>query len=144
MRKVLIPVLLTATCLAAGCNFPYRIDVAQGNIVTQDMVARLEPGMSKQQVTYVMGTPLLVDVFRPDEWVYHYSLRHGSGEHEQRRIILVFEGDRLARVTGDVQSAPRDESAPLVGSEAVSVPIEQAEEGPGFWERVKRSVGLGD
>lgn len=144
MRKVLIPVLVTATCLAGGCNFPYRIDVPQGNIVTQDMVARLEPGMSKQQVTYVMGTPLLVDVFHPDEWVYLYSLKHGSGEHEQRRIILAFEGDRLARVTGDVASVPRDEAAPPAGSEAVSVPTEQAGEGPGLWQRVKRSVGLGD
>jgi outer membrane protein assembly factor BamE len=147
MRKLLILVLYAATHLVGGCSadhipFVYRQEIGQGNIVTQDMLARLQPGMSRQQVAYVMGTPLVLDPFRPDEWVYHYSLR-GEDKAEQRQIRVHFQGDRLVQVTGDVrpESARAETRAEPPGS--VVVPLEEAEN-PGFWDRVKGWIGLGD
>jgi outer membrane protein assembly factor BamE len=148
MRKVLILGVLAATHLGTGCSgehipFVYRIDVPQGNVVTQDMLNRLEPGMSKQQVSLVMGTPLIVDPFHPDQWVYAYRLRRGGEEVEQRRITLYFKDDRLQRVDGDVKPAAAAAKAAPAAAGPVTVPLEPAEE-PGLWERMKRAVGLGD
>jgi len=81
---------------------PYRIDVRQGNLVTQDMVAQLKPGLSKDQVRFILGTPLLTDVFHADRWDYVYRLQTGSGEVQQRRLIVFFADNKLARVGGDV------------------------------------------
>lgn len=148
MRKVLILGVLAATQLGSGCSgshvpFVYRIDVPQGNVVTQDMLNRLEPGMSKQQVSLVMGTPLIVDPFHPDQWLYVYRLSRGGEEIEERRVELYFKDDRLQRVAGDVKPAASATPAAPAPAGAVTVPLDPAEE-PGLWDRIKRSVGLGD
>lgn len=148
MRKVLILGVLAATQLGSGCSgshvpFVYRIDVPQGNVVTQDMLNRLEPGMSKQQVSLVMGTPLIVDPFHPDQWLYVYRLSRGGEEIEERRVELYFKDDRLQRVAGDVKPAASATPAAPAAAGAVTVPLDPAEE-PGLWDRIKRSVGLGD
>ena len=149
MRKVLILGVLAATQLGGGCSgshvpFVYRIDVPQGNVVTQDMLNRLEPGMSKQQVSLVMGTPLIVDPFHPDQWVYAYRLSRGGEAIEERRIELSFKDDRLQQVSGDVKPAGGASAAAAPPpSGPVTVPLESVEE-PGLWERMKRAVGLGD
>jgi outer membrane protein assembly factor BamE len=84
----------------------YRIDIQQGNVVTQDMVAKLKPGMTRQQVRFVMGTPPIVDPFRTDRWDYVYYLKRGDKVIEHRRLILVFDGEALKQVEGDVVAAP--------------------------------------
>jgi len=97
----------------------YKIDVQQGNIVTQEMLDQLRPGMTKQQVRFIMGTPLLQSVFNQQRWDYYYSFKPGYGELEKRRITLAFEGDNLQSVAGDVQvnlQRPRQET-PLPRSE---------------------------
>jgi outer membrane protein assembly factor BamE len=82
---------------------PYRIDVRQGNMVTQEMVAQLKPGLTKDQVRFILGTPLLTDVFHADRWDYVYRLRTGSnGEVQQRRFVVFFGDGKLLRVGGDV------------------------------------------
>ncbi|HEX8988046.1 MAG TPA: outer membrane protein assembly factor BamE [Rhodocyclaceae bacterium] len=81
---------------------PYRIDVRQGNLVTQDMVAQLKPGLTKDQVRFVLGTPLLSDVFHADRWDYVYRLQTGDGEVTQRRLAVFFVDGKLARLGGDV------------------------------------------
>ena len=84
---------------------PYKIDVQQGNYVTQDMVEKLKPGMTRSQVKFLLGTPLVVDPFRNDRWDYVY-LYYKAGElTEQRRISVIFEQDKLKRVDGDVVAA---------------------------------------
>jgi outer membrane protein assembly factor BamE len=85
----------------------YRIDVQQGNVVTQDMVSHLKVGLTKDQVRFVLGTPLLTDMFHADRWDYVYRLeKGGSGEVEQRRLTVFFDQDgKLARVGGDVVAA---------------------------------------
>lgn len=97
--------LLTAPMLA-GCGsnfgFPgvYRIDVEQGNIVTSEMIEQLKPGMSRRQVRFVMGTPLVEDTFNPDRWDYRYTLRNGVDTLEESRLSVYFDGDKLVNVTG--------------------------------------------
>ena len=81
---------------------PYKIDIQQGNVVTQDMVAKLKPGMSRNQVRFALGTPLVVDPFHADRWDYVYVLQKKGKVVEQRRIIVVFKDDRLTHVEGDV------------------------------------------
>jgi len=104
---------LVATSVLAGCSFdsivgvvdPYRIDVRQGNYVDQEMVSQLRRGMTRDQVRFVMGSPLVVDMFREDRWEYVYRFRPGRGDVQQRVISVLFVDDLLDRVEGDVQPA---------------------------------------
>lgn len=96
--------LLSVLLLAACAEFPgvYKIDIEQGNIITQEMIDQLRPGMTKRQVRYIMGTPLIQDTFSPERWDYLYSFQEGGGERTQERISLFFdEQDRLEFFTGD-------------------------------------------
>lgn len=84
-------------------DFPgvYKIGIPQGNIITQDMVDQLRPGMTKRQVIFVMGTPLVRDPFHQDRWDYIYSYQPGGGERGQERLSVFFENDLLVNFTGD-------------------------------------------
>jgi len=95
--------ILLVPLLVAGCNIltPYKMDIQQGNVVTQDMIARLEPGMTRNQVRFTLGTPLVVDPFRGDRWDYVFLYAKQGTVTEQRRIVVVFKNDRLARIEGD-------------------------------------------
>ena len=101
-RLCALAALSATAVLPTGCT-PYRIDIQQGNVVTQEMLARLRPDMTRQQVRYVMGTPLVADTFHPERWDYFYNLDKAGSPDERRRITLVFEKDRLTRVLGDVE-----------------------------------------
>lgn len=81
---------------------PYKMDIQQGNVVTSEVLLKLRPGMTKSQVKFIMGTPLLVDSFRTNRWDYFYQLRKQGKVVTQRRVILDFEDDLLKRVRGDV------------------------------------------
>lgn len=81
---------------------PYKIDVRQGNYVTQDMVAQLKLGMSRDQVKFVLGSPLVADMFHADRWDYIYRFQSGKGELQQRRLVVFFEDEKLARLSGDI------------------------------------------
>ncbi|MDP5240761.1 outer membrane protein assembly factor BamE [Uliginosibacterium sp. 31-16] len=102
--------LSAAVCLLTACSSntltnlvkPYRIDVRQGNAITQEMLSQLSPGMSREQVRFVMGSPLLVDVFHADRWDYVYQHSVGYAEPERRKVALFFANDKLLRVEGDV------------------------------------------
>lgn len=136
MPNSLYRILCILLCLSAlglaGCGFPgvYKIDVQQGNVVTQDMVNQLRPGMTTRQVRFIMGTPLIQDTFHPDRWDYLYSMKAGHQERTQERISLVFEEDRLVGLSGDfVPGASRDDvirGAPASSSERAteSYPID--------------------
>ncbi len=119
MQKVLISLLCGASLGVGGCastdeppgmpeersSIPlvYRPDIQQGNVVDQEMVDRLRPGMTRHQVRYVMGTPTLVDVFHADRWDYYYSILTTADEFEQQRVTLFFKGDRLTRIEGSLR-----------------------------------------
>jgi outer membrane protein assembly factor BamE len=101
--------LIFIAVLAGGCSMPslspYRIDVQQGNYVTQEMVSKLKPGMTRAQVRYALGAPLIVDPFHTDRWDYVYMYNKAGRLAEQRRIVVIFEGDKLLRVDGDIVPA---------------------------------------
>ena len=84
---------------------PHKIDIQQGNYVTQDMVDKLKPGMSRSQVRFALGTPLVADAFHNDRWDYVYVMQKRGRVVEQRRIIVVFKDDKLVRIDGDVVPA---------------------------------------
>lgn len=111
----------------AACSYmpnlaPHRIEIQQGNFVSQEMVAQLKPGMTKDQVRFAMGTPLVADVFHGDRWDYPFSRqRANSREVERRRISVIFEQDKLVRIEGDVVAAspaPPGPAAPSIAGEA--------------------------
>lgn len=95
----------------AGCSqdpvvnrlpWVYRIDIQQGNVVDQDAVNQLRPGMSRRQVRFVMGTPMVADPFHADRWDYLYLFKPGSGggEPEEKRVTVYFKNDKLVRLSG--------------------------------------------
>lgn len=115
--------ILGLAVLAFGCSkFPYRLNVQQGNVITQEMVDKLEPGMDKRKVEFILGTPLVTDVFNRDRWDYVYTFKPGGGEMTERRLILFFENDRLVRIEGDIQPRVELREEPDRSDTVVSVP----------------------
>lgn len=127
-RRKLLFSLLAPLILAAGCARtpmavpeivkPYRITIQQGNYVTREMVQQLKPGMTREQVRYILGTPLLTDIFHADRWDYVFYLDAPGGKREQRNFSVMFEEGKLTRVLGDmlpsepVQAAPKPVAKP--------------------------------
>ena len=103
MRIALLALALTCISACSAIGFPgvYRIDVEQGNIVTQEMADQLQPGMSKRQVRFILGTPLIEDSFNLDRWDYPYVKRNGQNVLAESLLTVVFDGDTLAEVRGD-------------------------------------------
>ena len=125
MRLILLTLLVASLSACGVVGFPgvYRINIEQGNIVTQEMVDQLKPGMSKRQVRFIMGTPLVEDTFNQDRWDYPYSIRI-TGSH----VTVFFEGDSLVNITGDV--LPEWAGGPPPGADAESEAEEaETEEG---------------
>lgn len=108
MHNTLKLTTLFMVAILVGCGAaiptidPFKMDIQQGNVVTSEMLLKLRPGMTKSQVQYILGTPLLVDSFHSDRWDYFYQLRKQGKIVNQRRVILDFDGDSLAKVRGDV------------------------------------------
>lgn len=91
---------------------PHRIEIQQGNAITQEMLDKLKPGMTPSQVRFILGTPLVVDPFHKSRWDYVYRLVRGGKVAEQRRVTVIFEDDKLKALEGDVTAAGT-KSAPL-------------------------------
>ena len=102
---------LALACGIAGCKqapqlpsviSPYRIDIQQGNVLTQEMLSKLKAGMTRAQVRFVLGSPLIVDPFRTDRWDYVSTFEKQGKEVERRRVTVIFVDDKLVRIEGDV------------------------------------------
>jgi len=94
-------------------------------MVTQDMVAQLKPGLSRDQVRFILGTPLVTDMFHTDRWDYVYRFKPGRGEVEQRRLVVYFDEDnKLLRLDGDiVANQPAGSDAPAKpASRVIDIP----------------------
>ena len=104
---------LLAAVLLSSCGYvpripgitPYRIDIQQGNFISQEMVAQLKPGMSKEQVRLALGTPLLIDIFHADRWDYLYWRERPGAKRESRKLTVFFEDGKLTRLDGDLVAA---------------------------------------
>lgn len=147
--------LLAALSLGACSYVPrivteYRIDVQQGNVLTQDMVAQLRPGLTRDQVRFILGTPLLTDVFHGDRWDYLFRLEEGkTGEVTSRKLSVFFNRDGvLDHIAGDAEVATTAElTEPVARTQVIDLgnvaPGEKPlppEEGEGFWSRVWQSL----
>ena len=83
---------------------PYKPEIQQGNFVSQEMISQVKPGMSREQVRFILGTPLLTDIFHGDRWDYVYWREAENGKREERRVALFFTEGKLERIQGDVVS----------------------------------------
>jgi outer membrane protein assembly factor BamE len=103
MRILLISLAITCLSACSFVGFPgvYKIDVEQGNIITQEMADQLKPGMSRRQVRFILGTPLVEDPFNQSRWDYPYVKRNGQTVLDESRLTVVFDGDSLQTVSGD-------------------------------------------
>lgn len=111
---LLVGAMLAVSALLAGCGTydsttrkianaitPYRIDIVQGNFVSREQAAQLKEGMTRDQVRFVLGTPLLTDMFHANRWDYIFSFKRGNASVVQERKLTVwFDGDRLAKWVG--------------------------------------------
>jgi outer membrane protein assembly factor BamE len=146
MKTVLIYTFSFFALFISGCakdKIPgvYRIDIQQGNDITQDMISQLKPGMTKNQVAYVMGTPLIIDTFHPDRWDYIYSFHPGNGQREQRRITIYFKGESLDYINGDTRIVAREEMPQTVKVDSnVVVPL--SDKKVGLIANIKEKIGL--
>ena len=99
-------VLITLILLSSGCSFPemYRVVISQGNLVDQDMIDKLEIGMTESQVRFVMGSPLISDTFYPERWDYFTSVTQGETIYTNQKITLLFEESKLVSWEGKINS----------------------------------------
>lgn len=106
MRAVARLSLLVSALLLSACtnfDFPgvYRLAIDQGNVVKQEMIDQLKPGMSKEQVQFIMGTPMIQNTFREDRWDYSFTLQRGYETLKQYQMSVFFENDQLTHYTGN-------------------------------------------
>jgi len=94
---IFLPVLLLSL---GGCSWftPYKMEIRQGNYVTPEMSKKIRVGMSRQQVSSVLGSPLVSDVFHANRWDYIYRFEEQGKPLEQQRYTLFFEGDFVKRI----------------------------------------------
>tara|TARA_B110000285_G_C14692192_1_gene409572 strand:- start:126 stop:485 length:360 start_codon:yes stop_codon:yes gene_type:complete len=102
-RKIPLLLVLVSLFSCSGFGFPgvYKLSIQQGNIVSQEMIDKLKPGMSRAQIQFVLGNPILADAFEPDRWNYIYTLAYPGQAVIKKELIIVFENDRLVRFEGD-------------------------------------------
>lgn len=124
-----------ASCSTILNNLPgvYTIDVQQGNIIEQSMIDQLRPGMTKRQVLYIMGSPMLKDPFREDRWDYLYSNQPGGEPRQQKKTTLIFDGDNIIGVQGDFKPS----SLPVIKpSEETIVNVPKRDLDKTLWEKI--------
>jgi outer membrane protein assembly factor BamE len=158
MRKLLIFIPVFASLVMTGCSsfsevsdaipnaldrvpLVYRPTIQQGNVVSQEQVNELKPGMSKRQVRFLLGTPMLADVFHANRWDYTYTQGVGSAPSEMRRVTVFFEDDQLVRITGDLSPQPASERTEPKKEVVVSVPDWEQPDKP-LWRRFLDSIGF--
>lgn len=160
MQKLHILLALVASLTLVGCAtkqdgapqyqestlnklpFVYQMTIQQGNIITEEMVDRLEPGMTRSQVRYLLGTPMLTDLFHQDRWYYTYTIRLPHREMEKKPLVVYFDGDVMTRVEGFTTPNP----ARLEGREPediiVSVPDWDGDSG--LVQKTIKALGIED
>ena len=97
MRVLLLSLLVLGL---SGCQIIYKLPTRQGNVIEQRDLNKLKPGMTREQVKFVMGTPLAATPFRDDRWDYVGYYKSPRGEVTQRTVSVYFDGNQLARLEG--------------------------------------------
>ncbi len=110
----------------------YSLDIQQGNIIDQAMIDQLRPGMSKRQVLYIMGSPMLVDALHQSRWDYLYTEKSPDGEKTRKRITLLFNKDDLIGLQGDL----KPNAVPVVKTGETTVEIPKRDLEKTLWEKI--------
>jgi len=136
MKKLLIIIACIASLWLTGCSTPryhlvHKLDIQQGNVVTQEEINQLKPGMTRRQVQYIMGSPMIADVFHQDRWDYLYLMQPGYGKPSSEHVTLYFETDTLQRIEGSMhpQDAGLAEATPTHQVTVVVPPHERVPPG---------------
>jgi outer membrane protein assembly factor BamE len=111
----------------------YKLDINQGNYVTQDMVDKLKEGQTKQQVRLILGTPLLVSAFRDNRWDYVYEYTRQGRKVEHRQFTVYFADDKLARWEGDELPVSAAQLNRIAADRALGPKVPEPDKGP--WDR---------
>ena len=109
-RKLTTLVLIASLVCMTGCTMvrgfslrPYRINIQQGNYLEEDEIDLIEPGMTRSQVRFLLGTPMVADIFNEQRWDYVYYLKIGrTREVFRRHFVVFFEGDEVVRIEKDL------------------------------------------
>ncbi|GGC94631.1 outer membrane protein assembly factor BamE [Vreelandella lutescens] len=119
--------LSVALTVVSGCSYVgvYKRDIPQGNLITQEMVSQLQPGMTQEQVTYVMGRPLLEAPFDSREWDYVYRIDKAYEGVEQRRVTLTF--DNAGRLVNIEQEGDLSRDLPISTDRGMGPAVEGAD-----------------
>ena len=120
---LVLPAVLFGGCVnSIDLLKPYRMEIQQGNFITQEMVSQLKLGQTREQVRFILGSPLVTDIFHTDRCDYVFARQRANArEVEQRRIVVFFVDGKLARIEGDVVNAPAAgaaQAAPRDGAQA--------------------------
>jgi outer membrane protein assembly factor BamE len=102
-----------ATQGIAGAITPYKVEIVQGNFVSREQVSALKPGMSRQQVRDILGTPLIADAFHRDRWDYVFTIRRQGVDPQEHKLAVYFNGDEFVRADGDPMPSEADFVATL-------------------------------
>lgn len=108
-----------------GLITPYRMDIVQGNVVTKEQAEVVKPGMSRDQVRNVLGSPMLVDMFHADRWDYSFTIRRQGTEPQRRSVVAYFKDDKLERLEApelpteqefvdSISRAPKSDKVPVL------------------------------
>jgi outer membrane protein assembly factor BamE len=133
--------LVLAGCSLEWLPFVYRLDIHQGNVVSQEMIDQLRPGMTKRQVAFIMGTPLLADPFHDNRWDYIYSNQPGGEPRVEKSISLVFQNDELTGLQGDFRPGNLP-SVEMTKDTTVNIPKIEREKT--LWQKITGLFGFGD
>ncbi len=110
VRTLALALALGLTGLA-GTGCIYRINIHQGNFLEAKTLDQLAPGMTRSQVRFLLGTPMVADEFSPNRWDYFYYFKDGKTRHEERRhVVVYFEDEKVARIErpdGEFRTLPR-------------------------------------
>ena len=112
--KIIQSLFLVSAVSLLACGCVYRINIQQGNFLNQSAVDTVKEGMTRSQVRYLLGTPMVADSFNKERWDYIYYLKKGRSRHvDSRRVTVYFDGDKVARLDKPTaaEAAKQDESA---------------------------------
>jgi outer membrane protein assembly factor BamE len=145
MRKPLYYLSLLTSLTLVSCstilnNLPgvYTLEIQQGNIIDQAMIDQLRPNMSKRQVLFIMGSPMLDDVFHKNRWDYLYSDQPGGEDRVQKQVSLFFENDQIVSIQGDF----RPGAVPVIkSSAATTVDVPKRELDKTLWQKITGLFG---
>ena len=146
IKKILITAVAGMVLGLSGCSswkdfsLVHTPDIQQGNIVTPEMVAQLKSGMSKRQVRYILGTPLLIDVFHQNRWDYTFTMKKRNEAMEVKQFSVFFKDDQLLSYHSDI--LPAEDLESLKDKKEIIVSVPDYEGDKGIIERALNLIGI--